>query len=1384
MSIVKFSALSLAVVFAMGGLAMLASRPAGALEVELVTYETAAITDDRVLPPAWPQVSPDKLADTKANITAIFPIGSASGERFSHARWLLDPDGTVLVSLAMPAGRGSQPLDLVGSWRRIDGVLRLHAQGRAAHGLVLFLDGLLVPSHDGQALRAVWAAEVQGARHAEWIQARLVPTDNPDADSSFAARLGLARRERLSPEAAPGAERVLSEPDAYLGGVPVDTIYDIKIKGRIDAEPFGPRSGTLFLMNPKGHSNATAPDLLLATDGDISPGSGSWNTSRLAPQTATGPRSARSGVEPQVAVPGAASLAPVDSTELPAVPEPGVAVTAAAGRVVVTISPAPPPRQLTWWTRNPDRPDEDAPVLVDTGTLDLQVSADQVAGTLKAQGRLPSGSRKEVRLEAEFSGQLQGGALLKTLSESVGARRFAGRWRIQDLGALELRQQDQTVTGTLGAGGTLTGEADGPLLVMDLQTAAGGVDHGVLRGFGDGSLIGLVWNGANAAGTARAVVAIPETPGGQGVSAADRFPAPTTDAEADAMKHLGYDYARAGKHRDAAEVLAKALDYYAGCAKAAKDPQEEEKYLLAQSIAVFDLIGSAFEAGDYKRFLNGLRKALDLQDQLGKDKATERTLRGARERYSEGLHKVAHTIGLLSKAFERGRDALGAGGIGIGIEGSPDGNGLIVNAVRPAMPAEQAGVAVGDRLVSIDGSEVQGLAEEEVSNRIRGAAGTRMSLGVSRGGKSRVLQITRVPLSRATADRVEVLSRTLDGLSRLAGSTQQALDSEADQVAKDATDFAGLRKIIESRQSATTAAEAQAGSLVRTALAGQPEALDLFVRFVDLFAQFHQAPQDTGLNARLMDLDRDVDEYKRVRGDGDLDADLAELGIGFVGALGNLQVQLAGRARLLAKGGDTAETAPHPKKVQDTLQFLSQRLDQWRTRLATDKGKMEALDEGQAFYDDYVRLLVRLNLPGEALAASEAARARAFLDLLMQSSPTKGAVPDSPAGTSEIPMTSPRPLGAPSLDQILRLVQDSRRTLLEYFIMDDAVLAWVVVPAPEGSDGHPSVTLRHLQVDKKGREDLDAAVDRLTSLMGQRTPKQQLAEIPQVSAALRNLYELLIAPVADLLSTQPEQSLTIVPHRGLFKVPFAALATKDASGADHYLVQDHALTYAPSLGVLQQVRERSRARPRTGAPSLLAVVNPRFGPGLVDETGGTFASLDKMEGEMGHILPFYALESLRQIKGEQATPDQVLAALPSRDVILFATHAAALPNPKDSYIVLAGRKLRIDDLAGHRLDARLVILAACETGRGQVSSDGVEGLGRGMIAAGADGLIATLWKVPDEATMEVLYGFHRAWLRQDMDLAQALRAAQIQVLTNYADQIGAWAGFQIIGDTQ
>jgi CHAT domain-containing protein len=133
--------------------------------------------------------------------------------------------------------------------------------------------------------------------------------------------------------------------------------------------------------------------------------------------------------------------------------------------------------------------------------------------------------------------------------------------------------------------------------------------------------------------------------------------------------------------------------------------------------------------------------------------------------------------------------------------------------------------------------------------------------------------------------------------------------------------------------------------------------------------------------------------------------------------------------------------------------------------------------------------------------------------------------------------------------------------------------------------------------------------------------------------------------------------------------------------------------------------------------------------------------------------------------GDDATEEAVRSRLPEYRFLHFATHGYLSDiAPLLSAVVLAnGESLSVYELMGTRIDADLVVLSACDTGRGLTTRGGeVVGLTRGLLAAGARSALVSLWPVDDASTSLLMAEFYRQ-LRNDRTAAQALRYAQAYV---------------------
>lgn len=215
--------------------------------------------------------------------------------------------------------------------------------------------------------------------------------------------------------------------------------------------------------------------------------------------------------------------------------------------------------------------------------------------------------------------------------------------------------------------------------------------------------------------------------------------------------------------------------------------------------------------------------------------------------------------------------------------------------------------------------------------------------------------------------------------------------------------------------------------------------------------------------------------------------------------------------------------------------------------------------------------------------------------------------------------------------------------------------------------------------------------------------------------------------------------------------------------------------------------QRTRDVPDT-RHNLLAFVNPQPLPQDTDPCR-TLSSLQDTQENFKNILQFYPNHNAnRVLYGDKAVGHVLTEDITPFSVIYFATHAGANEKqPLESWIALAAGhehdgRFKTPDVLHSRLDAELVILAACETGGGEITGDGVDGLSRAFIFAGARALLSSLWKVPEQKTLEIMYAFHKAWREAGASKGEALRRAQVEVKNFLQGQPELWSAFILIGE--
>ena len=282
-----------------------------------------------------------------------------------------------------------------------------------------------------------------------------------------------------------------------------------------------------------------------------------------------------------------------------------------------------------------------------------------------------------------------------------------------------------------------------------------------------------------------------------------------------------------------------------------------------------------------------------------------------------------------------------------------------------------------------------------------------------------------------------------------------------------------------------------------------------------------------------------------------------------------------------------------------------------------------------------------------------------------------------------------------------------------------------------------------------------------------------------LESLLNTLYNNIIEPVADLVQGN---ELIIVPDGPLWLAPYAALMDADSK----YLCDSFRIRVVPSLTSLKLIADCSKEyHSRSGSllvgdPWVEEVTNSK-GERILDPL--PFA---RKEVEMiGRIL------NVTPITGKQATKREVLKELSSVALVHFAAHGrmetgeiALTPDPKrrsriptkEDYI------LTIADVLNVKLRARLVVLSCCHSGRGEIKDEGVVGIARAFMGAGARSALVSLWAIDDEATLKFMESFYHH-LIEGRRASESLNLAMknLRESDKYSD-VKYWAPFVLIGD--
>lgn len=413
-------------------------------------------------------------------------------------------------------------------------------------------------------------------------------------------------------------------------------------------------------------------------------------------------------------------------------------------------------------------------------------------------------------------------------------------------------------------------------------------------------------------------------------------------------------------------------------------------------------------------------------------------------------------------------------------------------------------------------------------------------------------------------------------------------------------------------------------------------------------------------------------------------------------------------------------------------------------------------------------------------------------------------------------LTQPRPLRAKEVQEKLL---DADTLLLEYALGKERSYVFALTPT----------TLDVYELPR--RSEIESTALRLYSRLTSQSELsyQGRADLAEAS----ELSRMVLGPVAARLGNK---RLLIVSDGVLQYIPFAILPIPDSATGDDVatsrspipLVAEHEIINLPSASVLAVLRDQ-QARRRSVSPKAVAVLadpvfnknDPRVlsadkqvpaakGPAPVLEgkltrsigdislRAGEHSSLPRLVFSRREAAAIMTLtppgEGLEALDFQASRETATSADLAQYRIVHFATHGLLdSKHPELSGLVLSlvnqqGKPqngfLDLQDVYNLNLAADLVVLSSCETGLGkEIDGEGLVGLTRGFMYAGAQRVIASLWKVDDAATAELMEHFYRGVIKQGMSPAAALRQAQLDMLKKKAWAAPYyWGAFTLQGE--
>ena len=482
--------------------------------------------------------------------------------------------------------------------------------------------------------------------------------------------------------------------------------------------------------------------------------------------------------------------------------------------------------------------------------------------------------------------------------------------------------------------------------------------------------------------------------------------------------------------------------------------------------------------------------------------------------------------------------------------------------------------------------------------------------------------------------------------------------------------------------------------------------------------------------------------------------------------------------------GIILESSGDLNEAVDYYQRSIKLLNELRVLQAKDELKVTFHNAYHGCYNNLWRTLLKLSKIEEALCAADQGRAQAMLDLIKLRYGSQLAV----SGSAEAAKSG-----------ILELVTDISGPTLFVALHGNSVNLWVI-----GKDRNVQFTRKEVKylfgdatdylksLRKKAYEEVrgrfrviceNRTLDETSTEQELPTAEERGEETGNPSQSdenpLRLFYECIISPISNFIE---DGELVVVPDGPLCLAPFAAFLDSESK----YLSESMRIRILPSLMCMKLINASPKEyHNKSGA---LLVGDPCLDDftTLLGENRYPPLPCAKKEVEM-----IGAMLGIHPLTGKEATKAEVLKRIGSVALVHIAAHGkidtgeiALAPNPERKYRRPEEQdfRLTIPDVQSAKLRAKLVVLSCCHSAQGKVSSEGVVGIARAFLGAGARSVLVALWSIDDEATMEFMRSFYQHLKDGNSASVSLNRAMKCLRESENFNAPRFWAPFVLIGD--